>query len=230
MKGKRRILVVDSDRAVVTFLQRTLRAYGYETVAAFDGSEGLEAVNCEVSDLVVLDMTLPVIDGLTLCTRIREWSSVPVIVLSSRADQADKVHCLDAGADDYITKPFGTEELMARIRTAFRHVELPSIVPPQPAITFGNVTVDIGKRRVTVADQEVKLTPLEYGLLKELVLNKGRVLTHQYLLTMVWGSEYAQETDYLHVFIRRVRRKIEPEPSKPRYFISVSGVGYRFVS
>ena len=228
--SKQRILVVDDDRAVVKLLRATLDAYGYETVVAVDGTEALRIVEREVPDLITLDLTLPDIDGLEVCRRIREWSQVPIIVLSGRCDQSEKVLCLDSGADDYLTKPFGAEELMARVRAAFRHCEPPSVLPPHPVFTFGDLTVDLVNRRVTVAGREIKLTPTEYGLLKELVLNQGKVLTHKYLLNRVWGDEYAQETEYLHVFVRRLRRKIEPEPSNPQYFISVPGVGYKFAS
>jgi two-component system KDP operon response regulator KdpE len=230
MKGKRKILIVDDDQAVVKLLQALLHEYGYEALAAFDGTEAIRTATMEVPDLILLDLLLPDMDGLEVCRRIREWSPVPIIVLSGKIDQEDKVHCLDAGADDYVTKPFGSEELRARIRTAFRHSEPSTVLPPQPVFTFGNLAVDLVNRRVTVAGSEIKLTPIEYGLLQELVLNRGKVLTHKYLLNRVWGNEYAQETEYLHVFVRRLRLKIEPEPSNPQYFISIPGVGYKFAS
>jgi two-component system, OmpR family, KDP operon response regulator KdpE len=227
---KRRILVVDDDPEIVKLLKSLLHNSGYDILETSTGAEAIQIVEKEVPDLLILDLGLPDMDGLAVCRHIRNWSSLPIIVLSGRTSREDKVRCLDAGVDDYITKPFWNEELTARIRVVFRHCEPPSIIPPNPVINFGNVTLDLVNRRATGDDREIKLTPIEYGLLKELVLNKGKVLTHKYLLNKVWGNEYAQETDYLHVFIRRLRLKLEPEPSNPQYIVSVSGVGYKFVS
>jgi two-component system KDP operon response regulator KdpE len=225
--SKRKILIVDDDRAVVKLLQAIFHESDYETLVTFDSTEAIRIVAKEVPDLVTLDLTLNGVDGLEICRHIREWSAVPIIIVSSETDQAVKVRCLDAGADDYITKPFGNEELMARIRSAFRHCEPSKILPPQPVITFGNVSVDLINRRVAVADREIKLTPIEYGFLKELILNKGKVLTHKHILNQVWGNEYAEETDYVHIITRRLRLKLEDDPSKPKYLLSVSGVGYQ---
>jgi two-component system KDP operon response regulator KdpE len=224
---KRKILIVDDDRATVKHLQTIFNQEKFDTLVAVDYNEAIRIIDREAPDLVTLDLTLHGIHGLELCRQIREYSPVPIIMLSSETDQAVKVRCLDAGADDYVTKPFGNEELMARIRTAFRHCEPAKVMPPQPVVTFGNVTVDLVNRRVTVADREIKLTPIEYGLLRELVLNKGKVLTHKHILQQVWGQEYASETDYVHVFIRRLRLKLEQEPAKPEYLVSVSGIGYQ---
>jgi two-component system KDP operon response regulator KdpE len=230
MTGKRKILIVEDEKAMVKLLQALLHEYGYDTLVAFNGAEALQIMEKEVPDLITMDLTLPDIDGLEVCRRIRDWSPVPIIVLSGRIDQEGKVYCLDAGADDYVTKPFWNEELIARIRVAFRHCEPPSILPPHPVFNFGDVTVDLVNRLVTVSGREIKLTPTEFGLLKELVLNNGKALTHKYLLNRVWGNEYAQETEYVHVFVHRLRLKIEPEPSNPQYIIAVPGVGYKFES
>ena len=222
-----RILVVDDDPAIIKFVRANLKADDYETLAALDGAEAIEVVEREMPDLVILDIMLPRIDGFEVLSRLREWTQLPIIVLSARGDAEDKVKCLDLGADDYLSKPFSLEELLARIRAVFRRTKAAGMVPPQPSLSFGELEVNFAQRSVTVAGRETKLTPTEYALLKELVLNKGKVLTHLQLLGRVWGPEYRDEKDYLHTFIRRIRAKIEPEPAAPRYIISVPGVGYQ---
>ena len=223
-----RILVVDDDPAIIKFVRANLKADDYETLAALDGAEAIEVVEREMPDLVILDIMLPRIDGFEVLSRLREWCQIPIIVLSARGDAEDKVKCLDLGADDYLSKPFDLEELLARIRAVFRRTEAAGMVPTQPSLSFGELEVNFAQRLVTVAGKEAKLTPTEYALLKELVLNKGKVLTHLQLLGRVWGPEYRDEKDYLHTFIRRIRAKIEPEPAAPRHIISVPGVGYQF--
>ena len=223
-----RILVVDDDPAIIKFVRANLKADDYETLAALDGAEAIEVVEREMPDLVILDIMLPRIDGFEVLSRLREWCQIPIIVLSARGDAEDKVKCLDLGADDYLSKPFDLEELLARIRAVFRRTKAAGMVPPQPSLSFGELEVNFAQRSVTVAGRETKLTPTEYSLLKELVLNKGKVLTHLQLLGRVWGPEYRDEKDYLHTFIRRIRAKIEPEPAAPRHIISVPGVGYQF--
>ena len=223
-----RILVVDDDLAVLKFVRANLQAAGYEVLTGLDGAEALQVIEKELPDLIILDIMMPTIDGFEVCRQIREWSQVPIVMLSARGDEEDKVKCLDLGADDYLTKPFGVQELMARVRAVFRRTEGASAISPEPTFTSGDLEVNFAQRKVTVADREVRLTPTEYRLLKELVLNAGKVLTHTYLLNRAWGSEYGQETQYLHVFARRLRAKLELEPANPRHIITVPGVGYRF--
>ena len=223
-----RILVVDDELAIVKLLRANLEANGFETIAAMDGAEALQTIERELPDLVVLDIMLPKIDGFEVCRRIREWSQIPIIMLSALGDEEDKVKCLELGADDYITKPFGINELIARVRSVFRRTGAGATITAKPSFISGDLQVNFVERRVTVAGNEVRLTPTEYSLLQELVLNEGKVLTHTHLLHRVWGPEYGQESEYLRVFIGRLRAKLEPEPAKPRYISTVPGVGYRF--
>jgi len=193
-----------------------------------NGAEALQAFEMELPDLMVLDIMMPRMDGFDVCRRIREWSQVPIIMLSARGDEDDKVKCLDLGADDYITKPFGKDELIARVKAVMRRTESAAAVPTRPSFSSGDIDINFVRRQVTVAGKEVKLTPTEYNLLQEFVLNAGKVLTHTHLLNKVWGPEYREETQYLHVFVRRLRAKLEPDPTNPRYIVTVSGVGYQF--
>jgi len=225
---KTRILVVDDELSIIKFLRANLEANGYEVLAAMDGAEALRTFEMELPDLVILDIMMPKMDGFEVCRRLREWTQVPIIMLSARGDENDKVKCLDLGADDYVTKPFGKEELVARVRTVLRRTEAAATVPTQHSFTSGDLEVNFAQRRVTVADREVKLTPTEYNLLQELVLNAGKVLTHTHLLNKVWGAEYRDEREYLHVFVRRLRAKLEPDPANPKYIMTVPGVGYQF--
>jgi len=225
---KPRILVVDDELSIIKFLRANLEAKGYNVLAAMDGAQALQTFEMELPDLVVLDIMMPKMDGFEVCRRLREWSQVPVIMLSALGDEGDKVKCLDLGADDYITKPFGASELTARVRAVLRRTEAAGTIPTQPSFTSGDLEINFVKRRVTVAGNEVKLTPTEYALLQEFVLNAGKVLTHTYLLNKVWGSEYREDTQYLHVFVRRLRAKLEPDPTNPRYILTVPGVGYQF--
>jgi len=226
--NKTRILVVDDELSIIKFLRANLEARGYEVLAAMDGAEALQTIEMELPDLVILDIMMPKMDGFEVCRRVREWSQIPVIMLSARGDESDKVKCLDLGADDYITKPFGKGELIARVRAVLRRSETAATIPTQPSFTSGDLQISFAQRRVTVAGKEVKLTPTEYSLLQEFVLNVGKVLTHTYLLNKVWGSEYREDTQYLHVFVRRLRAKLEPDPTNPRYIVTVPGVGYQF--
>jgi len=223
-----RVLIVDDDLTIIKFLRANLEASDYKTLTAMDGAEALQSIEMELPDLVILDIMMPKIDGFEVCQRLREWSQIPIIMLSARGDEEDKVKCLDLGADDYITKPFGVEELIARVRTVLRRTQAIGAITTQPAFTSGDLTINFVERRVTIADCEVKLTPTEYNLLQELVLNAGKVLTHTHLLSKVWGPEYRDEREYLHVFIRRLRNKLEPDKTNPRYILSVPGVGYQF--
>jgi len=225
---KTRILVVDDELSIIKFLRANLEAKGYEVLAAMDGAEALQTIEMELPDLVILDIMMPKMDGFEVCRRLREWSQTPIIMLSARGDESDKVKCLDLGADDYITKPFGASELIARVKAVLRRTEAAATVPTQPSFTSGDLQISFAQRRVTIAGKEVKLTPTEYSLLQEFVLNAGKVLTHTHLLNKVWGPEYREDTQYLHVFVRRLRAKLEPDPANPKYITTVPSVGYQF--
>lgn len=225
---KTRVLVVDDELSIIKFLRANLEGKGYEVLAATNGIEALQTFETELPDLVLLDIMMPKMDGFEVCRRLREWSQTPIIMLSARGDESDKVKCLDLGADDYITKPFGASELIARVKAVMRRTERAATTPTQPLFINGDLSINFIQRRVTVAGKEVKLTPTEYTLLQELVLNAGKVLTHTHLLNKVWGPEYREEREYLHVFVRRLRAKLEPNPTNPIYIVTVPGVGYQF--
>jgi two-component system, OmpR family, KDP operon response regulator KdpE len=220
-----RVLVADDEPQIRRFLRVSLIAQGYHISEAATGEQVLAKALAESPDLIVLDLGLPDMDGQDVIRRVREWSTVPIIVLSVRERESEKVRALDGGADDYITKPFGMEELMARIRTALRH----RIQAEAKETVFhsDDLVVDLGKRLVTVAGRELKLTPKEYELLRLLVTHAGKVLTHQQLLRGVWGAGYTNEAQYLRVYIGQLREKIEVDPSQPRHIITEPGVGYR---
>jgi len=225
---KTSILVVDDELSIVKFLRANLEARGFKVLAAMNGAEALHIFEMELPDLVILDIVMPKMDGFEVCRRLREWTQVPIIMLSAKGDESDKVKCLDLGADDYITKPFGKDELIARVRAVLRRAEAAATTSIKPSFACGDVRVNFASRQVTVAGNEVKLTPTEYTLLQELVLNASKVLTHTHLLNKVWGPEYRDEREYLHVFVRRLRSKLETDPTKPRYILTVPGVGYQF--
>lgn len=222
------ILVVDDELAIIKFLRANLEANGYETLAASDGAEALQKVERELPDLIILDIMMPKMDGFEVCRRLREWSQIPIIMLSARADLMDKVKCLDLGADDYLCKPFGKEELIARVKAVLRRTEAASTMPAPPAFTCDDLEINFAERRITLAGSEVRLTPTEYNLLRELALNTNKVLTHNMLLGKVWGPEYGEEKEYLRVFVNRLRKKLEANPENPKYIITVPGVGYQF--
>ncbi|MBI3945841.1 MAG: response regulator transcription factor [Armatimonadetes bacterium] len=224
MPGER-ILVVDDEPQIRRALRSGLAARGYQVLLAATGEEALDLAASRPVDLVILDLGLPDMEGVEVCRQLREWSSVPVIVLSVRAGDRDKVAALDSGADDYLTKPFSMAELLARIRAGVRRAR--AAPRAEPVFTTGALTVDMARHIVTVEGNEVKLTRLEYGVLRYLALNAGRVITHRVLLREVWGPEYEEETQYLRVHVGRIRRKIEPDPARPRYVITEPGVGYR---
>ncbi len=226
--SKTRILVADDELSIIKFLRANLVDKGYEVFTVMNGVEALRNIEMELPDLVILDIMMPKMDGFEVCRRLREWSQIPVIMLSARGNEEDKVKCLGLGADDYITKPFGAGELIARVKAVLRRTEMAGSEPSQPSFTSGDLSINFAKRQVTIAGKEVRLTPTEYNLLQELVLNAGKVLTHTYLLNKVWGPEYRDEREYLHVFVRRLRAKLEPAPTNPVYIMSVSGVGYQF--
>jgi two-component system KDP operon response regulator KdpE len=224
MNAQLRILVVDDEPAIRRFLRTSLSAQGHAVLEAEDGETGLAMLHRNAVDVLVLDLGLPGIGGLEVLRRLRdEGSTVPVIVLSSRSDEAGKVTALDIGADDYVTKPFGMDELLARIRAAVRHRLQQG--GEKPVFRSGDLTVDLVRRIVTVRDHEVKLTPREYDILRALVAHAGKVLTHKFLLKEVWGSE--TDVQYLRIYIRSLRQKIEANPEHPELITTEQGVGYR---
>ena len=221
------VLVIDDEAALLRALQINLGARGYEVATAFDGTAGLTRMAHHPADVVIVDLGLPDMDGADVIRGIRGWSTAPIIVLSARGEEAQKVHALDAGADDYITKPFGMDELLARLRAATRRAVPGS---DQPVIATADFVIDLAAKRVTRTsdDVEVRLTPTEWQLLELLVRNRGRLITGQQLLRDVWGPAYKTETHYLRVYIAQLRRKLEPDPARPRYLITEPGMGYRF--
>jgi len=226
---KPRVLVVDDEPETVKYVSANLRARGYDVLTAEDGRTALKVFNESVVDLIILDIMMPGPDGFEVCQAIRRQSDVPIIMLSARGHEKDIVRALDLGADDYLTKPFGVEEMLARVRAVLRRTaQAPTA--PRPPLKVGDLEIDFAARRVTVQGREVQLTPTEYDLLAYLAVNAGRVLTHRALLQAVWGPEYGEETEYLWAYIRRLRRKIEPDPSNPRYIRTQPGVGYSFAT
>ncbi|MGW7296897.1 response regulator [Streptomyces sp. NPDC054829] len=221
-----RILVVDDDPHLLRALTIALGARGYRTSPATDAAGALRAAADAPPDLAVIDLGLPDLDGITVIESLRGWSTAPIIVLSARHDETAKINALDAGADDYVTKPFGMGELLARIRAALRRA---APAEEQPVVTTAAFTVDLAAKRVTTAAGETRLTPTEWHLLEILVRHPGRLVTQRQLLQEVWGPRYEKETNYLRVHLANLRRKLEPEPSRPRYLVTEPGIGYRFV-
>lgn len=219
-----RVLVVDDERAIRRYLHAALNAQGYSVYEASTGKEALDKVVADRPDLVVLDLGLPDMDGVEVTRLLREWTHIPIIILSVREQETDKINALDAGADDYLTKPFSSGELLARMRAALRHSTQAS---SEPIYESDGLKVDLTCRLVRVDGQEISLTPTEYDLLRVLVQNAGRVLTHHQLLRQVWGTAYESEAHLLRVNMSNLRRKIEPDPTRPRYIITEPGVGYR---
>ncbi len=222
------ILVVDDDEKIIKFLRFNLSGEGWHVLTARDGAEALRVVEKDSPDLVLLDIMLPRVDGFEVIRQLRHWSHVPIIGLSARGDTADKVKCLNLGADDYITKPFGINELIARIKAVLRRNKIDDTAPSRPDFKCGKLKVDFLTRRVARDGQEVKLTPTEYKLLRELVLGEGHTLGYRYLLGKIWGPEYKTEREYLHVYVGHLRAKIEPDSKDSDYIVCIPGVGYRF--
>ena len=223
--SKTRVLLVDDEPETVKYVGANLRARGYEMLVAGDARTALGLFREAGADLIILDITLPGLDGFQVCQAIRRESDVPIVMLSARGQERDIVRALDLGADDYLTKPFGVEELMARVRMALRHGTSTN-APPHPPLSVQDMTIDFDARRVTVGENLVELTRIEFDLLAHLVINAGRILTHRALLQAVWGPEYGDETEYLWTYIKRLRQKIEPDPHNPRYILTQAGVGY----
>ncbi|MFN8595713.1 MAG: response regulator [Anaerolineae bacterium] len=219
------VLVIDDEVQIRRFLRISLEANQYHVREAFTGQEGLEQAALQRPDIVILDLGLPDLDGLEVLKRLREWSRVPVIVLSVRDADSDKIAMLDAGADDYLTKPFSVGELLARVRVALRHIQ-----PVTDASIFqaGALKVDLARRVVTVNDEAVRLTATEYAFLRLMIQNAGKVLTHRQILREVWGPQYIDETHYLRVYAAQLRRKLEMDPAHPQLLLTEPGVGYRF--
>ena len=229
MNEKQRILIVDDEPQIMRVLRRSLTSHGYEVRSAADGESALETYGDWRPDLVITDLSMPHLNGIELCRRLRKLSTVPIVVLSVKGEEKTKVEALDAGADDYVTKPFGMEELLARIRAALRRTsETPGEDPASPVLEAGDFRVDLEARSVTVGDRQVHLTPKEYDLLAYLIRHPGKVLTHRTLLAAVWGGNYVEQTEYLRVFIGQLRKKIESDSTSPRYILTEPWIGYRF--
>jgi two-component system KDP operon response regulator KdpE len=219
------VLVVDDEPQILRALTSTLRSAGYDVSTASTAEEALTLAAVRPPDAVILDLMLPDRSGTDVCRELRTWSHVPILVLSAVGDEREKVKALDAGADDYVTKPFGVEELLARLRAALRRIGPPTA----PVIELGDLRVDLEKQAVTVAGRPVQLTPHEFGLLRLFATNPGKLLTHKTILKEVWGPAYQTESHYLHVYVSQLRRKIEPDPTRPRYLVTEPGAGYRLV-
>ena len=231
MKATRNIhqvLVVDDDEQVLTLVKRMLGLSGYKVLAASNGEDALSLFGQHMADFIILDIMLPDVDGFELCKRIREFSLVPIIMLTGKIQESDVIKGFELGADDYVVKPFSAKELLARVKAVLHRSRVDDTVLKSDIFCSYDLEIDFSKRRVRNGNQQSMLTPTEYRLLKELVRNKGKVLTHTYLLQHVWGPEYRDETEYLHVLIRRLRMKIEADPSRPQYIRNMSGTGYEF--
>lgn len=220
------ILLIEDDTQIRRFLRTTLTNSGYRLLEATSGQEGMRLVSTQHPDLIILDLGLPDVDGLDVTEQLRQWTSTPIIVLSARDKEGDKVQALDRGADDYLTKPFGTEELLARLRVSLRHRQQ-TLYVETPVFSFANVRIDLEHRQVYVAEAEVHLTPIEYKLLTILVRYAGKVVTQKQLLKEIWGPTYEKETHYLRIYMGQLRHKLEADPAQPRWLLTEPGVGYR---
>jgi two-component system KDP operon response regulator KdpE len=220
-----RVLVVDDEPQILRALERTLRGAGYEVTTAGTGEQALILAATRPPDAVVLDLVLPGTSGVEVACELRTWTSTPILILSAVGDEADKVGALDAGADDYVTKPFGIDELLARLRAVLRR----SAPPGEPVLVVGELQVDLQKRAAILRGERLRLTPIEFRLLAYLARNEGRLLTHAAILRAVWGNAYQEESHYLHVYISQLRRKIENDPARPQYVLTEPGAGYRLV-
>jgi two-component system KDP operon response regulator KdpE len=221
------VLVIEDEAQIRRFLRATLTANDYQLIEASTAQEGLMQAATRPPEVIILDLGLPDLDGLEVTRRLREWTAVPIIVLSARGQESDKVAALDAGADDYLTKPFSVGELLARLRVALRHAVRTAQEPGEPLFTVGELHVDLARRQVYMATQQVHLTPLEYKLLTTLARYAGRVVTHRQLLQEVWGPGHTDAPHYLRVYMGQLRHKLEADPARPRYLVTEPGVGYR---
>jgi two-component system KDP operon response regulator KdpE len=229
MSNAPHILVIDDEPQILRALRTILAEKQFRVTAASRGEEGLALAAANEPDLVILDLGLPDMDGVEVCTRLREWTQVPIIILSVRDSERDKVAALDMGADDYLTKPFGIEELLARVRVALRHSAQTSGTQSK-IVKAGSLVIDLAWHIVKRGEEEIKLTGTEYKLLAYLAANHGRVLTHQSILTHVWGPADADHTEYLRVYMRQLRKKLEADPERPQYILTEPGIGYRFIA
>jgi two-component system, OmpR family, KDP operon response regulator KdpE len=220
-----RVLVVDDEPQILRALQMKLRGAGYSVETAATAQEALMKAGMRPPEAIVLDLLLPDGRGTDVCRELRRWNSAPILVLSAVGEEKEKIEALDAGADDYVTKPFSGDELLARLRAALRRAA-PS---PEPVVEVGDLRIDLEKRAVTMAGETVALTPIEYDLLRLLAENEGKLLTHPMILRAIWGPAFQEESNYLHVHVSHLRRKIEPDPTRPRYLLNQAGVGYRLV-
>lgn len=226
MNNAARILIIEDELQIRKLLKVSLNAHGYDLEEAANGKDGVNRAATFKPDLLIIDLGLPDIDGKEVVKQIREWSETPIIILTARDQEQEKIEALDSGADDYMTKPFGVGELLARMRVCLRRA---ATVEQQPVLACGGLVVDLQQRRVTVEGDEVKLTPTEYEIIKMMMQHAGKVITHKQLLKAVWGNAYQQDTHYIRVYIAQLRRKIEQNPTQPRYIITESGVGYRLM-
>jgi len=226
MPTKATILAVDDEPHVLKLLKANLESSGYKVLTAADGEQAIRMVEDELPDLVILDLMLPKMDGYAVCRHIREFSAVPVIMLTARSAQVDLVHGFELGADDYLTKPFSITELLVRVQAVLRRSKWPEEIVSHQDFRTGPITIDFAQHRVTVDGEPVKLTPTEYRLLTYMASNANRVIMHRELLRAVWGPEYGEETEYLRVYIRYLRQKLEPDPSHPQYLLTQPGAGY----
>jgi two-component system KDP operon response regulator KdpE len=229
MSQQPHVLVIDDEPQILRAVRTILTAKQFRVTTAARGEEGLTLAAALSPDLIILDLTLPDLDGIEVCSRLREWTQTPIIVLSVRDTEKDKVAALDRGADDYLTKPFGIEELLARIRVALRH-SAQSKTAGESVVRSGDLEIDLADYRVTRSGVEVRLTATEFKLLAHLAANAGRVLTHHAILSGVWGSEYAEHVEYLRVYMRQLRKKLEADPDHPEMLITEPGIGYRFIA
>lgn len=230
MTKKTTVLLVDDEPQLLRLVRANLESVGYGVLTATDGPSALKSADLEMPDIILLDIMLPGMDGYEVCRRIREFSSVPIIMLTAKVEDVDKVRGLKLGADDYLTKPFSVRELLARIEAVLRRSGRVEEAKSPPVFTHGDVQMDFARRRVTVRGQEVALTLTEYKLLHQLASHAGRVMLHRELLTEVWGPEYQNELEYLRAYIRHLRQKIEDNPHQPRYILSRPGIGYMFAA
>ena len=226
MPPKATILAVDDEPRVLKLVKTNLESSGYKVLTAADGEEAVQMVEREQPDLVILDLMLPKMDGYAACRRIREFSAVPVIMLTARSAQVDLIHGFEVGADDYLTKPFSVTELLVRVQAVLRRSRWPEEIVSRQGLKAGPIEIDFAQHRVTVDGEAVKLTPTEYRLLAYMASNANRVVMHRELLRAVWGPEYGEETEYLRVYMRYLRQKLEPDPSDPRYLLTQPGAGY----
>ncbi len=224
------ILLIEDEPQIRRFLRAALDAQGFKLIDVATGEEGVAAAATRQPEAIILDLGLPDMDGLDVIRRVREWSAIPIIVLSARGQERDKIAALDAGADDYVAKPFGVGELLARMRVALRHAARGTGDPGESKFSVGDLQVDLAQRQVAVAGQPVHLTPIEYRLLATLVRHAGKLLTHHQLLNEVWGPTYTEQAHYLRVYTAQLRRKLEADPARPRYVLTEPGVGYRLAA